>query len=104
MCFKYFAKNDVNLGSLNENLASGYAAAGLTKEVERFLTESAIVKEEQLANALLSVSNHYNNQGLYTEANSLRLKANNLYTKHIADKGLANFSSSDQAFFDKRFF
>ena len=93
-------KDDVNLGLLNANLASGYAAAGLTKEVGRFLTESAIVKEEQLAYALLSVSNHYNNQGLYTEANAFRLRANNLYTKHIADKGLANFSSNDQMFFD----
>jgi hypothetical protein len=91
--------NDINQGLVFNNLAVGYAKAGLIKQVERLVSEDEIVRDEMRARTLLAVSNQYNKLGLLDLADTYRVEASSLYTQYVASKGLTAFDSDDADFF-----
>ena len=92
-------QDDISTGNINAVLADGYAEAGLTNEVNRLITEDAIVRDEIRAIAMLNVAKQYNKQNRLEEANNLREQASALYTQYVGTKGISNFNTDDQEFF-----
>ena len=92
--------NDINQGLVFNNLAVGYAEAGLTEQVTRLVSEEQIVRDEMRARTLLDVSFKYNALGLVEKSDEYRTLANTLYTQYVASKGITTFDSDDAIFFD----
>lgn len=92
--------NDINQGLVFNNLAVGYAQAGLTNQVERLVTEEQIVRDEMRARTLLAVSLEYNNLNILDKGDEYRTQANSAYTQYVASKGIASFDNDDAAFFN----
>jgi len=91
--------NDINQGLVFNNLAVGYAEAGLTEQVTRLVSAEQIVRDEMRARTLLDVSFKYNALGLVEKADEYRTLANTLYTQYVASKGITTFGSDDADFF-----
>jgi hypothetical protein len=91
--------NDINQGLVFNNLAVGYAEAGLTEQVTRVVSAEQIVRDEMRARTLLDVSFKYNALGLVEKAEEYRTLANTLYTQYVATKGITTFGSDDAIFF-----
>lgn len=91
--------NDLNQGLVFNELAAGYAEAGLTREVERLVTPEQIVRDEIRARTLLDVSFIYNALSLEDQAQAYRAEANTLYSAYVASKGTAGFDSDDASFY-----
>lgn len=92
--------NDISQGTVFNNLAEGYAEAGLTGQVERLVTKEQIVRDEMRARTLLDVSLKYNALGLFEQADEYRAQASALYTEFVASKGINSFDQTDAKFFN----
>lgn len=92
--------NDINQGLVFNDLAIGYAQAGLIEQVARLVSEEQIVRDEMRARTLLAVSFRYNDLGLIEQGNEYRSLANTLYTEYVATKGISTFNNDDAAFFN----
>ncbi|MFT6902577.1 MAG: hypothetical protein ACJAXS_002793 [Colwellia sp.] len=92
--------NDINQGLVFNNLAVGYAQAGLTNQVERLVSEAQIVRDEMRARTLLAVSHQYNSLNILDKGDEYRTQANSAYTQYVASKGISSFDNDDAAFFN----
>lgn len=94
-------EDDLNQGDVFSALARGYAAAGLSKEVERLSSDEKIVRDEQRAAAYVGIANNYQGQTEKQElAGELRDDALALYGSYVAAKGVSSFSGDDVIFYD----
>lgn len=91
--------DDINISLLNQQLAEGYAAAGLTSQVAQLLAADSILADNIRANAMVNVATRYDTLGFSAEADSLRADANAIYNQYVAAKGLAAFSPDDVVFY-----
>lgn len=92
-------QDDINKALVVNNLAVGYAEAGLISQVERLVNDDTIVRDEQLARTMLDVADVYNQLDLIEPANEYRAQANALYSQYVATKGLVAFDSEDTEFY-----
>ena len=94
-------EDDLNQGDVFGALASGYASAGLSKEVARLSTDEKIVRDEQRASAYVDIANNYQGQTDKQEkAAELRDDALALYGSYVAAKGVSSFNGDDVIFYN----
>ncbi|MCG7530365.1 cadherin-like domain-containing protein [Psychrobium sp. MM17-31] len=95
-------EDDLNQGDVFTALANGYAAAGLSKEVDRLTSDEKIVRDEQRAGAYVGVANNYQGQDEAKQAKAaeLRDQALALYGEYVATKGTSSFNRDDVSFYN----
>lgn len=89
--------DDITKFGLNGEIAKGYLIAGFSDRAVEILDSigELTIKARAYRRAALVLDD----QDQFTEANKLRARAEYLYNLHLAEKGLANISSSDSSFY-----